>query len=521
LTLRITPEQAASAVIAQTRFELQTDLWKLLHVLYPPPKYKWYEHIHKPVCPTPDQSDSFFIRKNPNLRPQEWDHRKKRLWLDPRNTFKTTLGIADMVQWILAYPDVRILIGSGTRDNAIAIAGSVKSHFQYNEAIRYFFPELCPEAKKAGDFGSKDEFTCPGRIDKTIKEPTVSVASPDSTVASRHFELCHFDDLVNETNSRTKEGINQVNNWFKLTNPLIEVDCYRTVTGTRYDYSDLAGTILGENYSNEQMFCKMIGDYLVTVRGAFAADGTPLFPERFTPEFLEAERKEMGSFNFASQYQNNPVPDGTSHFPKAMIDKCFISRDKLPKQRTYFQTLDLAASQSDDADNNALVTCSVGWLPGKLDPVLFVEDIYAGHIGPEAIIDKMYQKLEQWGVRIIRTEEVAFQVLLKPLVSLIGQKKGRYLPLQWIKRDSKESKEARIVTMSPFFERGQIRIVDDCPFSDSLVTELLRFPKYRKRDIADALADQIEFLEMFNQSVEAETTPLAAPRGSARLGLMA
>lgn len=351
------------------REKLQTDLWELVRVLYPPPKYKWYEHIHKPIC------DKFFIRKNPSLRPQEWDIRKKRLWLDPRNTHKalaldtliptplglrelsnihigdevfgsdgnpykvkgesdifidrpafrvdfshghsvvcdadhlwvtskygaepqvrktsdiandlfggarkdrkhfvspakplnfvegghvkrkfdaqmpfikrknwvikditsvmsvpmkclmvdspdqtflvtaacipthnTTLGMADMVQWILAYPDVRILIGSGTRDNAIAIACSVKSHFQYNETIRYYFPELCPQANKAADFGSKDEFTCPGRVDKTIKEPTVSVASPDSTVASRHFELCHFDDLVNETNSRTKDGIIQ------------------------------------------------------------------------------------------------------------------------------------------------------------------------------------------------------------------------------------------------------------------------------------------------------------------------
>lgn len=435
-------------------------------------------------------------------------------------THNTTIGIADMVQWILCYPDVRILIGSGTRDNAIAILGSVKSHFQYNEIIRFYFPELCPEDRKAAEFGSKDEFTCPGRRDKTIKEPTVSVASPDSTVASRHFELCHFDDLVNETNSRTKDGINQVNHWFSMTNPLIEVDCYRTVTGTRYDYSDLAGIILGENYSNEQMFCRMLGEYLVTVRGAYKLDGTSLFPERFTQTFLDAERKEMGNMNFASQYMNNPVPDGTSHFPKNVIDRCFISRMKLPTQRSYFQTLDLAASQSDDADNNALVTCSVGYLPGNPDPVLFVEDIYAGHIGPEEIIGKMFEKLSQYGVRIIRTEEVAFTVLLKPLASLIGQKKGRYLPLQWIKRDSKESKEARIVTMSPFFERGQIRIVDDCPFSDSLVTELLRFPKYRRRDIADALADQIEFLEMFNQPQEMEQVQFAAPSGIARLGLM-
>lgn len=500
------------------RLELQQDLWKLVQVLYPPPKYQWYEHLHKPIC------DGFFIKKSPTERPQLWSSIKKRLWLDPRNTHKTTIGIADMVQWILAYPDVRILIGSGTRDNAIAIACAVKSHFQYNPIIRRDFPELCPPDKKAADFGSRDEFTVPGRIDKTIKEPTVSVCSPDSTVASRHFELCHFDDLVNETNSRTKEGISQVNNWFQLTNPLIEVDCYRTVTGTRYDYSDLAGKILGDDYASEQMLNEMRHGYLVTVRGAYKPDGSSLFPERFTKEFLDAELREMGSFNFSAQYLNNPVPDGTSYFPRDVVERSLIKKRDLPMQRWFFQTLDLAASQSDDADNNALVTCSVGFLPGSRDPTLFVEDVYAGHIKPEDLVNYIYAQHELFrkkGITInqIRTEKVAFTVLMETICRLMGSQRGYHLPMVFIPRDSKESKESRIAAMQPFFERGQIRIVDDCPFRVNLENELIRFPKFKRRDIVDALADHIEFLQMYQpQTVEQTLAPVG---GNSRLGLMA
>ena len=516
MTLRITREQAALALFEQTKIDLKTDLWKLIHILYPPPDYQWDENVHRVVC------DEFFVRKNPKIPLRELDTIKKRLWLDPRNHFKTTLDIADAVQWILCYPNVRILLASGTRDNAIKMLRAVKSHFQYNEAIRALFPELCPEARKAEDFGTQDSFICPGRLDKSMREPTCSVASPDSTVAGMHYEVLKFDDLVNETNSRTKEGINQVNNWFKLTNPLLERGGYRDVIGTRYDYSDLYGEILGDDYV--QIYTArpiQHNDYRLMLRACHKPDGTILFANRFDEDFFIGERKEMGSFNFSAQYNNDPVPDDASYFPRDRVDKSFISRKDLPQRRSYFMTLDLAASQSDDADNNALVTCSIGWLKDKRDPILFIEDIYAGHILPEDMVSKMYEKCEKFKPAQIRTEEVAFTVLLRPLANMIATKRGFHLPLVWIKRDSKQSKEGRIAAMQPFFERGQIRIVDDCPFRDSLCTELIRFPKYKRRDIADALADHLEFMEMFNSPPETESVQFAAPRGNARLGLMA
>src|SRR5262249_4213148 len=149
------------------------------------------------------------------------------------------------------FPDVRILIASGVREHAMSMLGAVKAAFQYNEAIRFLFPELCPDAKKVEDWGKLVAFVCPGRKDKKLREPTCSIASPDAAVASTHYEILKFDDLVNETNSRTAEGLKQVINWFKLTNPLLEPYGYRDVIGTRYDFSDLYGEILGDEFSDE------------------------------------------------------------------------------------------------------------------------------------------------------------------------------------------------------------------------------------------------------------------------------
>jgi len=230
-------------------------------------------------------------------------------------------------------PVTGAIIASGTRDNAIKMLGAVKAHFQYNDVIRSFFPELCPTAKKVEEWGRMEAFTCPGRTAKYLREPTCSIASPDATVAGMHYDVVKFDDLVNETNCRTAESLRAVIQWYKLTNPLLEPYGYRDVIGTRYDFSDLYGEILGDDYSDEDCLAKLHRNYIVTKRSCFTASGEPIFPERFTRERLERERTEMGSFNFSAQYLNKPVPSDSQHFPWPLVERAFIDKSELPRLR--------------------------------------------------------------------------------------------------------------------------------------------------------------------------------------------
>src|SRR2546430_12119564 len=46
--------------VQDCRRKLQTDLWELLHILYPPPKYYWSASVHKPIC------EKMFVQKNPD-----------------------------------------------------------------------------------------------------------------------------------------------------------------------------------------------------------------------------------------------------------------------------------------------------------------------------------------------------------------------------------------------------------------------------------------------------------------------
>ena len=168
------------------------------------------------------------------------------------------------------------------------------------------------------------------------------------------------------------------------------------------------------------------------------------------------------------------------------------------------------------------MTCSVGFLEGQNEPSLIIEHIEHGHLKPEDSILKLFDVYKHFRPVQIRTEEVGFTALLKPLLTAECSRRGQYLPMIWLKRDTREAKQSRIAALQPFFERRQIRILDDCPHKEALVQELVRFPKYRRDDIIDALADHLDLLNMFRGSTNDMPLPdLTRKSGNPRLGLMA
>src|SRR5438046_10592624 len=91
----------------------------------------------------------------------------------------------------------------------------------------------------------------------------------------------------------------------------------------------------------------------------------------------------------------------------------------------------------------------------------------------------------------------------------------------WIPRDNKEANVARIAALQPWLERGEMHIVKDINNLTELILELTRFPKYRRDDIIDALADQLALIPMFSGVSTTRLPSLTSKCGDARLGLMA
>lgn len=179
---------------------------------------------------------------------------RKTIILFPRGHLKSSvLTVAHSVQWILNYPNVRILITTATEDLARDFLMAIKSAFISNETMKALFPEYCSE----GELGSGERFTirCRNDGDKRYgqggKEPTVRTSTVGSAITGYHGDVQICDDMVEKQNSSTPRGIGDVIYHFGNMGPLLETYATESgpkrgwvyVVGTPWDFSDLYSVI--------------------------------------------------------------------------------------------------------------------------------------------------------------------------------------------------------------------------------------------------------------------------------------
>lgn len=181
--------------------------------------------------------------------------KKDALLLDPRGFFKSTINGGDIVQWILACPDVRIFLMSGEHGLATKFARSVKRQF--------FLPEggkktdmhmLYPEFILTGVAGtSREPLECPARI-VNMDDPTVMFSSIVSQNTGRHSDVLKLDDVVTNLNSATEDTREKIRDLVDdLDNQLLPYG-FKDAVGTRYyggKDPDYYGTMLQRDAARE------------------------------------------------------------------------------------------------------------------------------------------------------------------------------------------------------------------------------------------------------------------------------
>jgi len=423
------------------------------------------------------------------------------LILFPRGHLKTTvITIAHTIQWILNYPDVRILISTATGDQCKKMLMEIKSHFQFNEQFRSVFADYCPTARGAKDFGSQEDFTIPNRKVHR-KEPTLSTCSVGKVIAGAHYEVIKNSDLVDKENVKTPNQIADVISHFGYLNPLLERSKlaphhgWTDVEGTRYDFGDLYGRL------------EASGTYSVHVRPR--SDEDSVWPERFPESELKRIEKEIGPYIFSCQYKNKPIPpEGGLCDPKDIV---FLPRSILsgiqPMLRLHC-TIDLHGLEPAKNDNDFTVLTVGGF---DRDGRLYVVDIRRGRFTPEQVIFHVFDLHARYPQMVdYKIEKDAHARVLLPFLQREASKRQRFPCMVPIKRDTHVSKQQRIRGLQSWFKAGIIRFADDLPCKTDLIMEIAQFPSQSSGvhdDILDTLADQ-----MFNQEGLAIDDVVADPQ---------
>jgi len=392
---------------------------------------------------------------------QEEGLRHLDLW--PRGHFKSTMiTVGGVIREICLNPNIRILIANATLQNAKSFLREIKTHFERNEKLR----ELIGDQVNREDKWTETEIIVKGRT-KNLKEPTVQVAGVGQSLVSQHYDLIIGDDLVNAESVNTPEQIEKTKLWFKSAMSLLEPTGKIMLIGTRWHFDDLYGWIIKEH-----------PEYHPQIHSVFKEDGTPIFPERFTPEIIDDIKKTQGSYLFSCQYLNSPVDDENAKFKKSQI----VYKEILP-DKSFFTTMtvDRAYSLNKTADFTGISV-------RKKDSENFRYVPYArrARYSEGELINKIFELKEHYKVDKIGIEQNAFQYTLKPTLDEEMRRRNVFFEVVEIK--NKASKIARIEGLVPYFESGSVYFVGDKKDFVDMEDELLRFPMAGHDDLADSLA---------------------------------
>lgn len=467
----------------EARHRARTDLfWFAKNVL----GYDLSESVHGVVC------RRFFIAKDRRVPFAAQHPKHNRLLLDPRGHFKTTLDIADAIQWVLNFPDVRILFMSGTQELATRMVLEAASHFQQNPRMRTLFPEFCGD-----DLGNSEEFTIPCRS-RVRREPTISMTTTGSVKAGSHFDIIKYDDVVHEHNVGTPKQLQQTSEEYDYTFPLLDPGGYRDVIGTRYSPDDLYGRILQQPLG-----------WVFLVRRAckIDADGRPadpvLFAERFTVELLR-EYQALNPWQFSCQYLNEPRVESLYPITQDALTAHTVPAAKVPRGTAY-AAWDLAFSQNSASDYSACVVVRAD-RRGRL----FVVDAVRGRWSPFDLVLRFYDMYLKWRPARIAIEKAAGSELLSPGLAAYGAEHGLTPTIDWVKPQGPKS--SRILALDPLLREERLWFAAEISEYNQLCAELTSVsPKSLPRH--DDLADALALAARYRAAVDADIPALAVPLG--------
>lgn len=391
------------------RLMAQENLYFLCHLLE---KYNQTTiKTHEEIC------NKFFVQKDPTFSSFEkfalqYTDLKERLLLVPRGGFKSSIDIADCVQWVITYPSITILILTGVYKLAGDFVGEAKYHFTLEETTEgdskkatfgprqlmdresgewsnSLFQVLFPEHCVVPSDGSQFEFQTPAGGDD--KEPSIRSASIEQALSGFHFGVLKLDDCVTNENSTTIDRIEKINKQISINKAMLNPYGFFDVIGTWYDNADQYGVTIDqeEKFAAEEGLLENIKGSVdsgifnshvfvnVYLRAAWwptetakkegkieeemkKQDWELWFPERLTYEFLaNAKKRDNDSGNFAIKYLNNPRKINRVKFPRELLLRRTIPHSQFPPQGIVVTTVDTAYSTKTWADYTVIMTALI------------------------------------------------------------------------------------------------------------------------------------------------------------------
>jgi phage terminase large subunit-like protein len=533
-------------LIRRARFMAQTNLFflcKLLEIYkdMSAQQYVWTDgtvhNTHEEIC------NDFFVRKDPTQKTfkdfaNQYNaavDKKERLLLVPRGGFKSTMNMADSVQWTLAFPEVTILVLSGVLNLANKFVGEIKGHFMLEECAEakwaniyvpgkkvyrprmmddgtfFVFQALFAEHCIPDDDGKANEFQTPA-VSNRQKEPTVFSASIEQSLTGFHVCVLKLDDVVTNENSLTVERLKAVNKQVSINQAMLHPYGFYDKIGTWYDSEDTYGQDIknaakyAEDGESFPMKIYIRPCWWPTVESVKAgkieeemveSDYNLWFnqPGQLTYEFLKHKKKTDPYF--AIKYLNDPTQMHVVKFPRELLIRKTVNAAEVPGTGMIVTCVDTAYSTKSWADYTVIITAMI--FGGKF----FIIDMKRGRFDEYTLPGMIAATAAQWKPKTICIEDTgkAERYVQREAYREMDKLKIR-VPLRMVtlgQGTSKKSKAAKAGPVLRFLGDDRLKFVNTCPSLEELYEELSKFGTAASvhDDIVDALAILVSEFAMY------------------------
>ena len=482
----------------------------------------------------------FFVQKNNTKPVAEQDEFQNRLLLWPRGGFKSTIDVCDAVQWILNFPDIRILFLTGVDDLAVGFVRELKGHFAVKEGdvslMNLFFPEFCMTEKEL-DAGNQFEFTCPIWAAKNVhrKEPTVMASSIGSTKSGLHFELIKADDSVCDRNSESPEQCQSISKKIFLAKKLLRTGGYYfELIGTRYADEDHYGVLIEKNVGDIKTTTNPCWEYTenaststkilvgraivikpevvqrlkvegkpVTYKDAGPEGCSLLLPQIMSYAWLLREFNENEE-TFEGQLNQNPRPASFTIFEKEKLLANTVQFTELPSRGPISQTWDFAFSKKKGRDY-----CTASSAIWNDKGQCFIHDLIRARFTPSELAKAVVDFALKYRPWVISIEDAAGSRLLEPAIKSKALETGDsnvislMHRIDWVTAETnKDAKKIRMAAMQPWIFDGRLKFAAHLPFLSILYSEFEKcMTGSGHDDIPDVISRQLKHAPAMAQTI--------------------
>ena len=485
------------------------------------------ERTHRPVT-------DFFVKKTNVGLPENYtqeelqsyliqlDSHHVRMLMYPRGFYKSTLDGIDCVQWVINFPDIRILILTGEYSLAEQFMFEIRKYFTIvPKATLSLFQQLFPEFCIPAGEGSNLEFRCPA-AHLGLPAPTIWINSIESTLSGWHCDIIKADDVVTDRNSITASNREKVIARFDGARELLDPHGFLDLIGTRYAVDDLYGVMLQRNVGLDdhdlKYYCDSAWKRLPHVSKdkpilELTKDDVELrFPEKFTFKVLR-DKLIANEMLFRCQQLNEPVFSIDTIFDICSLRTATISPNSFPADGEVYIAWDWAHTTNEKSNY------SVGVVAKKDEQDrLFILDMVRGKFRPDELAYQVVKLIQMYSPRRTMIEETNGAGFFKLEITRLAAAMHVALNLDWIPVDvHAQAKLDRVRGLQPLINTGRFFFSSTLSQMDKIYDEFTKFTgtKGREDDIPDACSFLLRLLPKYfsyRELKEAEITAQQSAR---------